>query len=50
MLRNTEISAKLQKASDISSTETADDSQLKINQATRKSTRVYHNMKFAACF
>jgi hypothetical protein len=32
MLRNIAISAKLQKASDIKSTETADDSQLKINK------------------
>jgi len=33
MFRNIAISAKLQKASDIKSTETADDSQLKINKA-----------------
>jgi len=33
ILRNTEISAKLQKARDITSTDTADDSQLKLNTA-----------------
>jgi hypothetical protein len=33
MLRNIEISAKLQKASDIKSRETADNSQLKFNKA-----------------
>jgi hypothetical protein len=50
MLRNIEISAKLQKASDITSTETADDSQLKVNEAYPTVNTCLPNLKFVACF